>query len=186
MNRPSPVFIITGAMASGKSTVAMALAKRFERSAYVEGDAFLRMMINGTANMGPVLDAEALAQLNLRHQLATDAVRRFVQSGFTVIYEDILIGNHLLLAVERLGDLVPHVVVLTPSVEALVERDRGRSKTGYSEKFPPRVLADALVNETPRIGTWIDTTDMSVEDVVATILEAYPAPLAIPYDRKGP
>ncbi|OHV76293.1 AAA family ATPase [Rhizobium sp. LCM 4573] len=169
------VFIITGAMASGKSTVATALAKRFDRSAYVEGDAFLRMMVNGKAVMGPVLDAEALAQLSLRHQLATDAVRRFAHSGFTVVYEDILIGSHLLSAIERLSDLAPRVVVLAPSIEALQERDRARSKTGYSEKFPPNVLAEALVRETPRIGTWLDTSEMSAEDVVTIILKTDPA-----------
>lgn len=165
------VFIITGAMASGKSTVAMALAKRFARSAYVEGDAFLRMIVRGKAIMGPTLDAEAQAQLSLRHHLATDAVRRFADLGFTVIYEDILIGAALVSAVERLHDLAPQVVVLTPSVETLAERDRARGKTGYSEGFPPDVLAEALTRETPRIGTWIDTSQMSVEEVVASILE---------------
>lgn len=166
------IYIITGAMASGKSTIARALAERFERSANVEGDAFLRMIINGKAHMGPVLDAEGRAQLELRHRLATDAVRSFAQSGFTVVYEDILIGQHLTSAVERLADLKPRVVVLTPSVGVLAERDRKRGKTGYSETFPPNVLAEALVNETPRIGLWIDTSDMSVADVVDAILEA--------------
>jgi chloramphenicol 3-O-phosphotransferase len=171
----SPVFVITGAMAAGKSTVAMALAKRLTRSAYVEGDAFLRMMINGKADMGPVLNADAQAQLHLRQQLSTDAVRRFADSGFSVIYEDILIGSDLVSALERLADLSPRVVVLTPSIASLEKRDRERGKTGYSEKFAPDILADALMTETPRIGTWIDTSDMSINDVVDRILDEYPA-----------
>ncbi len=166
-------------MAAGKSTVAMALAKRLVRSAYVEGDAFLRMMINGKADIGPVLNADAKAQLHLRQQLSTDAVRRFANSGFAVIYEDILIGSDLLSALERLTDLSPRVVVLTPSVQSLAKRDRERNKSGYSERFPPDILAEALMAETPRIGTWIDTSDISINDVVDLILEAYPVDVAI-------
>jgi cytidylate kinase len=169
-----PVFIITGAMASGKSTVSMALAKRFDRSACVEGDAFLRMMVSGRAHMGPVLGPEALAQLELRHRLATDAVRRFAESGFTVVYEDILVGGHLLSAIERLADLNPRVVVLAPSVAVLAERDRQRDKQGYSTEFPPHVLADALVEQSAGIGTWIDSSGMEVDEVVAAILRAPP------------
>jgi len=168
------VFIITGAMASGKSTIAMALAKRFKRSAYVEGDCFLRMMINGRATMGPVLDTEAQAQLRLRQELAMDAVTRLVESGFTVVYEDILIGSNLMSAVERLAAFAPHVIVLSPSSQVLAKRDQERSKTGYSVSFPPDILANALLCETPRIGTWIDNSEMSVDDVVEQIMAAHP------------
>jgi chloramphenicol 3-O-phosphotransferase len=136
-------------MAAGKSAVAMALAKQLTRSAYVEGDAFLRMMINGEADMSPVLNADAQAQLHLRQQLSTDAVRRFADFGFSVIYEDILIGSDLVSALERLPDLSPRVIVLTPSIATLEKRDRERSKAGYSDKFAPDILAHAFMTETP-------------------------------------
>src|SRR5690606_40220387 len=110
----------------------------------------------------------------LRQQLSTDAVRRFADFGFAVIYEDILIGSDLVSACERLADLSPRAIVLTPSIASLEKRDRQRNKTGYSEAFAPDILAVALMNETPRIGTWIDTTDMRVNDVVDRILDAYP------------
>lgn len=164
------LFIITGAMAAGKTTVANALARRFPRSALVGGDVFRRMIINGAAAMGPTLDAEARAQLTLRQVIATDAVRRYFEAGFTVVYQDILIGHDLVAAVERLRDLDPRVVVLAPSAEVLGQRDRDRPKTGYSETFPPSVLADALARETPRIGQWIDSSAMDVEQVVETVL----------------
>ncbi len=38
------LYIITGAMAAGKSTIAKELVQHFERSAHVGGDAFLRMI----------------------------------------------------------------------------------------------------------------------------------------------
>lgn len=165
-----PLFIITGAMAAGKSTVAEALAKRLPKSVHLRGDVFRKMIVNGAAEMGPVLDGEALKQLGLRQLLATNAARDYYAAGFAVVYQDILIGADLVAAAERLADLSPQVVVLAPSVAALAQRDRARAKTGYGAGFPPDVLAGALARETPRIGRWIDSSAMSVEEVVDAIL----------------
>ena len=165
-----PLYIVTGAMAAGKSTVAKTLAQHFEKSAHVGGDAFLRMIVKGTATMGPVLDTEALSQLHLRQDIATDAVRRFVGAGFTTVYQDILIGADFIRATSALADLAPRIVVLCPSVATLAQRDRDRAKTGYGDHFPPEVLANALERDTPRKGLWIDSSAMSVDEVVERIL----------------
>lgn len=164
-----PLYIITGAMAAGKSTVAKALVQRFDKSAHVGGDAFLRMIAKGGAVMGPVLDSEAVSQLHLRQDIAMDAVRRFVGAGFATVYQDILIGEDFVRVTTALADLAPRIVVLNPSVETLAERDAARHKTGYSAQFLPDVLADALQAQTPREGLWLDTSRMSVEDVVEAI-----------------
>jgi predicted kinase len=164
------LLIITGAMAAGKSTVAQAVAEALPKSVHLRGDIFRRMIVSGGAVMGPVLDDEAQAQLKLRHDLACDAARRYYAAGFSVVYQDILIGQSLVEVVERLADLGPQIIVLAPDVVTLARRDRDRSKTGYGDSFPPEILADALVRETPRIGLWIDSSAMSVGEVVAKIL----------------
>jgi len=70
------VFVITGVMASGKSTVAQRLAERLPRSAHIRGDVFRRMIINGRAEPAPEPDAaavgsdEAKSQLRLRYRLS--------------------------------------------------------------------------------------------------------------------
>lgn len=169
----APLYIVTGAMAAGKSTIAKALVQRFDKSAHVGGDAFLRMIVRGGAVMGPVLDDEALAQLHLRQDIAMDAVRRFVHAGFTTVYQDILIGADFVRVTGALADLSPRIVVLNPGVATLAQRDRDRAKTGYGESFPPDVLAEALNRDTPRQGLWIDSSSMSVEEVVERILAAW-------------
>lgn len=166
----APLYIITGAMAAGKSTIAKALVQRFDKSAHVGGDAFLRMIAKGGAVMGPVLSSEAIAQLHLRQDIAMDAVRRFVGAGFTTVYQDILIGADFVRVTKALADLAPRIVVLNPNVETLAQRDADRQKTGYGEHFRPNVLADALEAETPREGLWLDTSAMSIDDVVGEIL----------------
>ena len=166
----APLYIITGAMAAGKSTIAKALVQRFDKSAQVGGDAFLRMIAKGGAVMGPVLSSEAIAQLHLRQDIAMDAVRRFVGAGFTTVYQDILIGADFVRVTKALADLAPRIVVLNPNVETLAQRDADRQKTGYGEHFRPNVLAYALEAETPREGLWLDTSAMSVDDVVGEII----------------
>lgn len=164
------LFIITGAMAAGKSTVAQLLAERLEKSVHLRGDLFRRMIVNGAAEMGPVLSEEAAAQLALRHRLACAAARAYVAAGFAVVYQDILIGVSLKDVAEQLADLDPLIVVLNPKADVLAKRDAARHKTGYGESFPPEVLADTLERETPRLGLWLDTSNMTAEEVVDRIL----------------
>lgn len=171
MTRPR-LFVITGAMAAGKSSVAEALAKRLPRAVHLKGDVFRRMIVSGRAAMGPKLTEEGQAQLALRHRLACDTARTYLAAGFDVAYQDILIGPHLRDVVERLADLEPSVVVLTASPDVLAARDYARAKTTYGPDFRPTVLADALERETDRIGFWIDTSAMTTEEVVDAILSA--------------
>ncbi|MEV7239624.1 AAA family ATPase, partial [Streptomyces sp. NPDC051020] len=61
-NEPGPaVVLITGVMASGKSTVAQALAERLSRAVHVRGDVFRRMVVSGRAEMVPGAYEEAVA-----------------------------------------------------------------------------------------------------------------------------
>lgn len=165
------LFIITGAMAAGKSTVAQLVAERLPKSVHLRGDLFRRMIVNGAAEMGPVLSHDAKAQLALRHRLACDAARAYVEAGFAVVYQDILIGASLKDVAERLADLEPMIIVLNPRAEILAQRDAAREKTGYGEGFPPEVLAGALERETPRLGLWLDTSRMTAEEVADRILK---------------
>jgi len=89
------LYIITGAMAAGKSTTAEALARRLPRSVHLRGDVFRKMIVNGAAQMGPELSEDGLAQLVLRQRLACDAARRYVEAGFSVVYQDIILGPML-------------------------------------------------------------------------------------------
>ncbi|QIG51919.1 AAA family ATPase [Nordella sp. HKS 07] len=166
------LFIITGAMAAGKSTVAQLLAESLPKSVHLRGDVFRRMIVTGRAEMGPVLSEEALSQLALRHRLAGDVARAYHDAGFTVVYQDILIGAALSQAAERLADLDPTIIVLNPGAETLARRGAGRSKPGYSDGFPPNILANALERETPRLGLWLDTSQMTAEEVVERILRS--------------
>ncbi|MBZ9650263.1 hypothetical protein K9B33_22280 [Sphingobium sp. 3R8] len=120
--------------------------------------------------MGPLLTAEAHAQLRLRHAIACDAARAYCDAGFSVVYQDIILGADLARVRERLADLRPLVIALVPDAATLLVRDSSRPKTGYSEGFPPEILVQAFAKELSRDVVRIDTSSMTVSEVVDRVL----------------
>jgi Cytidylate kinase len=134
------LFVISGVQAAGKSTVARLLAERFERGVCVPGDAIRAMIVSGRVEMVPDAEEEALHQLTLRYAGALSVAAVFLNGGFDVVLEDVIIGPIL----GAFLDLVPvpefHLVFLDPDAE------------------------------TDRIGLWLDTTGLSAEQTAEAIL----------------
>jgi chloramphenicol 3-O-phosphotransferase len=171
------IVLVTGIMAAGKSTVAQALAERSPRSVHLRGDVFRRMIVNGRAEMTPALADEANRQLRLRYELAAAAALRYAQAGFTVVYQDVIIGPALRDVVELLKPAPRlYVVVLTPSPVVVAQREAGRDKTGYGA-WTPEILDRGLRTDTPRIGLWLDTSAMTLGETVDAILARLPEAL---------
>jgi predicted kinase len=164
------IILITGNMAAGKSTVAQALAERLPRSVHLRGDLFRRMIVNGQAEMSFELSAEAQRQLTLRYQLAAQAAKTYVQAGFTVVYQDIIIGTALAEMAQTFSDFRLTVFILCPRAEVVAARESSRSKTGYPNDAAIRAFDHVLRQETPQIGHWLDTSDMTVDETVDAIL----------------
>ena len=155
-------------MASGKSTIAQLLAEQLESSVHLRGDTYRKMIVNGRVNMSSGPSEVALQQLSLRYDLGVSAALRYAEGGFTVIYQDVILGEYLRSVSERLrpGDCV---FVLCPSCDALAHREASRTKTGYVG-FTPEHLDDVLRNETPRIGYWLDSSNLTPSETVAELL----------------
>ncbi|GAA2097447.1 hypothetical protein GCM10009841_09760 [Microlunatus panaciterrae] len=163
------VIVITGAMAAGKSTVAELLAHRLPRSVHIRGDMFRKMVINGRADMTPQPTAAALAQLQLRYDLASHAADAYAAVGFDAIVQDVIIGRDLASFIGRIHTPDRYLVVLSPSVTALEWREEQRVKAGYVH-FSPGALDNVLRSETARIGYWLDSSAQTPEETVDDIL----------------
>ncbi len=164
---PSQI-LITGIMASGKSTIAQRIAEKLSKSVHLRGDLFRRMIINGRVDMLPQPDEEALSQLRLRYTLAARAADGYCAAGFNVVYQDVIIGEILQDVVVMHKEWPLYVVVLCPSPAVAVERDAHRHKQVY-HSWTPEELDHALKYETPRIGLWLDTSAMTVDETVDAI-----------------
>lgn len=169
MGDRTAIFVITGVMASGKSTVAELLAKSFPKGVHVRGDVFRKMVVSGRREMSPGAPAEAVEQLRLRHRLTADTASAYFEAGFTVVVQDVILAEHLpeLLANLRGEPIFP--VALRPRTEIVAERERTRPKSGYSEGWLVRELDESLAN-TPGIQFWIDSSEQTPEETAREIL----------------
>lgn len=165
----SDVYLITGIMAAGKSTVAQALAERLPKAAHVRGDAFRKAIVSGRADPVPGSD-EGMAQLRLRYRIAAGVADQYAAAGFTAVVQDVVLGPVLAEYVELIRTRPLHVVVLAPRPDAVAAREAGRGKTGYGA-WTVADLDTSLRTETPRLGLWLDTSDLTAEQTVDAILD---------------
>lgn len=161
--------MISGIQAAGKSTVAQLLAERLPRSVHVRGDVFRRMIVGGRADMTPEPSEEAVRQLRLRHRLTATTCDAYFESGFTVVAQDVVLGEHLTEMTTAIRSRPLLVVVLAPSPDAIAAREESRGKTAYG-RFTIGLLDDALRRETPRLGLWLDTSAQTPAETVEEIL----------------
>lgn len=164
------VVLITGIQAAGKSTVAQMLAERLPRSVHLRGDLFRRMVVNGRADMTPEPSEDAVRQLRLRYRLMANAADEYSREGFTVVAQDVILGEHLADVVGMIQRRPLLVVVLAPDVESVLAREAARAKNAYRE-WTVNLLDHGLRNDTPRLGLWLDTSTQTPEETVAEILD---------------
>lgn len=162
------LFVITGIMASGKSTVAQLLAESFKRGVHVRGDVFRRMIVSGREEMLPDASEEALNQLRLRYRLAAGAADAYVEAGFTTVVQDVMIGEVLQTFIQSVQTRPLYLVVLCPRADIVAEREASRTKKGYG-LWSVQDLDDGLRHGTPRIGMWLDNSQMTPEETVDEI-----------------
>ncbi len=127
------------------------------------------MMVNGRADMTPEPSGEAVRQLRLRYQLTAMVSDTYFAAGFTVITQDVILGDHLpeMTAMIRSRPLL--VVVLAPQPATIAAREAARGKVAYDTWTVER-LDDVLRRRTPRLGLWLDTSGQTSTETVNEIL----------------
>ncbi|MGG4554657.1 AAA family ATPase [Paenibacillus sp. FSL W8-0186] len=163
------IILITGIMASGKSTVAQLLSEQFEKSVHLRGDIFRKMIVNNRKEIHPDSGNDELDQLRLRYRLAAHSAEAYYQAGFTVVVQDVVVGPLLNDFISYIGKRPFYVVVLCPNTEVVAAREAARTKKGYGV-WSVEELDGVLRNETPRIGLWLDSSELSPEETVNEIL----------------
>lgn len=168
------VWLVIGIQAAGKSTIASELATRFNRSIHLRGGQFYRSAVNGWVHPGEEPSAEARRLLDLRYRLSAQSANEYCAEGFTTVVQDNIFGKDVPQWLEMATGRPRHLVVLRPSIDEVKNRDRKRStemgKVAYRpDRFTPEHL-DALVDSTPRIGLWLDTSEQTPTETVDEIL----------------
>lgn len=163
------ICLITGVMASGKSTVAQLTAERLPRAVHLRGDIFRKMIVTGRIDMAEGAGPDAYEQLLLRYRLTADAALRYYGAGFDVIVQDNYYGGMLPHMLSLLSGARAEAVVLCPSAECVARREAQPGKVGYSG-YSVQSLWESFMRDTPRIGFWIDSTDQTADETASVIL----------------
>jgi hypothetical protein len=169
------VWLITGAQASGKTTVADLLARRFDHGAHVRGGQFYRWAVRGWVHVGePDRDAEVRRLLDLRYRLSSQVADEYAAAGFTTVVQDNIYGPDVEAWLGRIAARPRHLVVLRPSVAVVERRDEERrqriGKVAYRDGFTPAVNDQHVAATRTGLGLWLDTSDQTPEQTVDEIV----------------
>ncbi|MDV4151313.1 AAA family ATPase [Clostridium sp. AL.422] len=170
MTLKNGIYIITGIMASGKSTIAQMLAEQFDKGVHIRGDIFRKMIVNGKIDMTPNYSKDALEQLILRYNIAAKVADMYYDAGFSVVMQDTYLAKELPSFFLQFQSKPIYFITLNPSIETVIEREEKRNKIGYAT-WEVEPLYEVLINENPRIGLWIDSSAMTPEETVLEIIK---------------
>jgi chloramphenicol 3-O-phosphotransferase len=160
------LIVISGNQDAGKTTTSQALARRLARCALVAGDEMQGLIVSGGVwPEGQEMSAEARLQLDLRLSNACRLALAFLDAGFTVVLEDSIHGLRLSQLLQLLSGRRFYFVMLNPSPAAIRRREKGRGT------FDDCIwLHEEIQTKTPRIGLWIDNSDLTPDETVQEIL----------------
>jgi cytidylate kinase len=123
------LIVVTGPPGAGKSSVAEELAKQWQPSVLIAGDAFFGMIKQGYL---PPWLPQSRRQNTIIIEAAGAASGRLCEIGF-VVYEGVVGPWFLETFVHASGLAGLHYVVLLPPLDVCVARVRGRVDHGFTD-----------------------------------------------------
>jgi adenylate kinase family enzyme len=169
MSRDSGIIVVSGMQGAGKSTVAGALARRFDRGVHISADVLQKMIVSGAQwPEGREMSDAASRQLRLRLRNMCLLGRSFAEADFTAVLDDIIIGERAQHLREEMGATPYTFVMLTPSLESVKARETGRGTRLWEEW----AWMDGEARATPGVDLFVDSGDMSVEETVEFVVNS--------------
>ena len=167
------IVFITGAPASGKSTIARKVAEHFPKSIHIQVDQLREMMVNGAEMPDHGWTDEAALQFQRARSTATYMATLYAAAGVDVFIDDVCVPDNFPDYYKSLfTDNAVHRVLLMPTSDALVQRMEKRA--GPFDKFLINLVPwfYSYLEPMPKTG-WIvlDSSDWTIEQTVDELLD---------------
>ncbi len=168
--RNNLVFLVSGPVGAGKTTVARRLAERLPLAAHIESDRFQNLIVSGGLHPHQEPRKEALRQLHVRTRNVSLVADNFFRSGITPVIDDVIVYR------ERLQEYVALIhsrplalVMLAPPLQVSLARDAARTEKNVGHIWGH--LDGVMRQELTGTGLWIDNSGLSPNQTVDVILE---------------
>jgi len=170
------VWLITGAPGAGKTTVSVALCRRFSLALHIPVDDIREWVRSGFSN--PVAwTAETTRQFALARRGAARIAADYADAGFVAVLDDVVRASELDQYTDYLGDTRLRKVLLNPSLETVLVRNAAPGR----KPFDPSILEAACRGLHPLLAAentaeqgWIvvDSTRLNLDETVDAIVRA--------------
>jgi diamine N-acetyltransferase len=175
----TPIFLLVGGPAVGKSSTARALAAQFAKSIHIPVDTVRTLVVSGVVHPGAEWSGDLVEQLALARESVAHMALAYNEAGFIVVIDDFWDPNSQLLDYGLLlSHPQIHKVLLYPTQDAAHARNLARSGPGPARTY----LDDGIRATYAHLRTvvadletrgWLvlDTTHLGIAETVSSLIE---------------
>jgi hypothetical protein len=174
----NPIFMVVGPPAVGKSTTSRALAARFPKSIHIPVDDIRHMVVSGLVLPSLVWGDDLVQQFSLARANVVRMAVDYRSADFAVIIDDIWDYNHGVDYQTLFSQPNMYKIILYPDQDEAHQRNLKRSGDSPARPYIDEGIREMYQQLNPVVPQleqegWmvVDTTTLSVEAVVTTILQ---------------
>lgn len=171
------IYVISGVPGSGKSSVSIALMRRFPRGLHIPVDDLRRWVVSGIAHPVPTWTPETSRQFLLARRAAANTALIYAEAGFAVVIDDVVFPVEAEeLFVEPLSPFPVRKILLRPNLEVALARNATLTNKDFDASLLTQTIKELDLSMRAaqfeeRGWTVVDSTWLTLEQTVERILE---------------